>query len=519
MNENTRTSLGKWSIVLALAPLIVISLILGWLMFPAWLGHVSGEGGLCLMLAIGTIIYYGSHTVIITSLGGVGLAITAIYKTFWRQGLIGLILNITILIIAGAYLLKLYHKMATDPDRLPIAAYHGDYETVEKLLAKGFDINYKCGDGTALSNASLRGHEQIVELLLSNNADVNICSPLDKAVRWDSSCNTKVVKMLLEHGANPNCLHSAVRHHKEVVQLLLDYNADVNQKDGNGRTPLHFAVIFGCEDNINLLISNGANVNAENNNEETPLHVLVQSWPQLWWTKEFRTNAINILLDSGANIEAKTKNGKTPLWLAAEALNSLDAVKALLERGANSDAINDVHVRFSAVSASMSKDLLKQWVRANASDINTRNSQGDSLLHAAVKGCNMKLVEALLEMGADVNARNNTGDTALHWAMKTSEPEIVELLIKNRAEVNAKNASGKTPLHILSDPPTIAGELLLNQAKKSISVILLSNGADIGIKDNQGKSSVELQQNWIPQTEQGNEYRNEALKQMRTQRK
>lgn len=333
--ENTRTSMGKWSIALALTPLIVVSLLLFLIMIPVWLGQVSGEGRLGVLLAIGVVLYYGSHVVIITSLAGIGLAIIAIYKTFWQRGLTGLLLNIAILIIAGAYLLSLYHKAAIDPDRLPIAAYQGDYKIVEKLLAKGFDINRQCGSNTALSNAAVRGREQIVELLLSHGADVNIANPLSKAAQFGNG-NVKIAKTLLDHGANSNCLHSAILgRHKEVVQLLVEHNANVNQRDGNGRTPLHMAVVSGDEDIIKLLIIKGADVNARNDRGETPLHVLVRMWPQNWWAKDFRVTAINILLDSGADIEAKTRDGKTPLGLAIKAQKSSDAIKVLSERGAD----------------------------------------------------------------------------------------------------------------------------------------------------------------------------------------
>jgi ankyrin repeat protein len=515
--KNTQTSMGKWSVAFAVIPLTVVFLFLLYVMIPAWLGQVSGEEGLCVLLAVGEVIYYGSHVVVITSLTGIGLAILAIYKTLWQRGLFGFLLNIATLCVSGAYLLNLYHKMSIDPDRLPITAYHGDYKAVEKLLTKEFDINRKCGNDTALSNAAVRGHEQIVELLLLHGADVHIANPLSKAAQFGNG-NVRIAEMLLEQGADPNCLHSAiVGRHKEIVALLVKHNANVNLKDGNRRTPLHMAVASGDEDIIRLLISKGADVNAKNNEGETPLHVLVQSWPQSWWVNDFRTKAINILLDSGADIEAKRQDGKTPLELAAEAQKSSDAVKALLERGSNINNIKDIHVRFSVVPISMDKASLEQLVRTNAPDIHIRNTNGDSLLHAAVKGRNWKLVEILLTIGADINAKNKTGDTVLHWAMKYPEPKIVELHVKNGAEINARNSSGQTPLQILSTPPTIAEEASLEfeaEERETILEMLLSNGADIYIKDNLGQYSLELQQNWIPQTPQGKEYRNEVLKLM-----
>jgi hypothetical protein len=110
-DENTRTSLGKWSVAFALIPLIVVFILLLLLIIPARLRHISGEAGLGLLLALGIVIFFGSCIVVIASLTGIGLAIAAIYKTSQRQGRIGLLLNIIMLIVTVAFwLLIRFHS-------------------------------------------------------------------------------------------------------------------------------------------------------------------------------------------------------------------------------------------------------------------------------------------------------------------------------------------------------------------------------------------------------------------------
>jgi ankyrin repeat protein len=69
------------------------------------------------------------------------------------------------------------------------------------------------------------------------------------------------VKLLLEHGANPNIqdykygwtpLHFAVKNcHVDVARVLLDYGADPTIRDNEGRTPLDYG--SDCEEIIEEL--------------------------------------------------------------------------------------------------------------------------------------------------------------------------------------------------------------------------------------------------------------------------
>jgi hypothetical protein len=62
----------------------------------------------------------------------------------------------------------------------------------------------------------------------------------------------------------------------EEIQTCLSKGADVNAKDGNGYTALHWAAL-GQEKALALLLASGADVNARNVDGYTALHLAVRN--------------------------------------------------------------------------------------------------------------------------------------------------------------------------------------------------------------------------------------------------
>jgi len=84
---------------------------------------------------------------------------------------------------------------------------------------------------------------------------------------------------------------------------------------------------------------------------------------------------------------------------------------------------------------------------ADGADINARDSElGITLLSWAALFDQTEVIELLIKKGADVNAKNRDGATPLHAAAFLGRTEAAELLIQKGADVNAKNNNGETPL-------------------------------------------------------------------------
>jgi ankyrin repeat protein len=136
------------------------------------------------------------------------------------------------------------------------AATVGDAERVQQLVTADLTaISGWSADGfQPLHLAAFFGHPPIVALLLANHADPNsvarnamaVCPLHSAAANW----NCETVRLLLEHGANPNAkqhggwtaLHAAALHNDlTMIRLLLDHGADPGVKSDEGKTAADLA--------------------------------------------------------------------------------------------------------------------------------------------------------------------------------------------------------------------------------------------------------------------------------------
>ena len=150
------------------------------------------------------------------------------------------------------------------------------------------------------------------------------------------------VEQIDDRGLTP-LLVAAKHKHIAVVKVLLkkqirtddsSITADVRAKDKTGRNVLHHALFgSGAEDMIPFLIEKGADLNAKDEEDKTPLHYCV---------KFNKCRAARELLQNGANKEAICKAGESPLSLAFR-LKRTELAKILVHAGAviEEPALND----------------------------------------------------------------------------------------------------------------------------------------------------------------------------------
>jgi len=214
------------------------------------------------------------------------------------------------------------------------AAKAGQAEIVGLFLEHGAPIDARDLDGsTALYLAAENNKREAVATLISHGADVNLpgrsgIAPLAAAAY---SGRADLVGLLLDHGADINAVdgtgksaicYAAGRGFPDVVRLLLDRGVDPNLRYGNDLTALMWATGYSeeagtsdVEEILKLLVDHGARLDDKDNRGRTALMIAASLG---------HTAAAELLLSRGANAGDRDKSGKSAGDLApSEALRAM----------------------------------------------------------------------------------------------------------------------------------------------------------------------------------------------------
>jgi len=92
-----------------------------------------------------------------------------------------------------------------------------------------------------------------------------------------------------------------------LIPELIAKGGDVNEVDGAGNTPLHWAVMSGRIEGVRMLIANNANVNIQNKKGKAAIHLAC------FFNRE---EMVIDLVSAGSDLDLKDSDNQTPLSTA-----------------------------------------------------------------------------------------------------------------------------------------------------------------------------------------------------------
>ena len=259
-----------------------------------------------------------------------------------------------------------------------------------------------------------------------------------------------------------NSLPDLIQQGKRAEALAaIAGGADVNAPQGDGSTPLLWAVYKVDAELVGTLLKHGAKADAVNKYGASPLAEAV---------KIGNAELAKTLLDAGANVDSPNQDGETALMLAARA-GATDVAKLLIERGANVNAVESWKNQTALMwAADANAPDLVQLLIAHGADVKTRAVANDwaaqitsepraqyrptggftPLIYAARSGCT-RCVRAILEAGADIDQPNPDGITPLMFAIDNLRFDTARLLLDQGANPHHQDWYGRTALYVAVD--------------------------------------------------------------------
>ena len=120
-------------------------------------------------------------------------------------------------------------------------------------------------------------------------------------------------------------MHAATKDvNPDILSLLLEHDVDVDSRDGNDATSLHWASVRGTLSVGQYLLDHGADINARDKDGCTPMYV------GMYYSLK-GVEFAQMLLECGAVVDAQDNDGRTSLHRAV-GMGKIEGARLLLEQ-------------------------------------------------------------------------------------------------------------------------------------------------------------------------------------------
>ncbi|GFF69683.1 solute carrier family 35 member E3 [Aspergillus lentulus] len=397
-------------------------------------GTVVGQLKTCIIVGLGWA--FSTHPIYFQSIVGIILALVGMSISALKWGVyVGCEGTVRKCLELGA---PIDGKPKTDPNDEDEDIDEDISETplVNVAAERGYDggLKFLLGYGASanenrqfarvpLSLAGQNGHDAAMGVLLARE-DTKVTLP-----------STPFSQQPLHFGLERGSL--------DCVLLLIERGADLQQYESTGARALHSAIRSGSQALVDFLMSRGCNplsccgvyvsIACCSHGTPAPGPIHCSRARGQGGSRGCRRDVACV----GRRTENVGEDGVTALcWAARE--NHEMVVDVLLRHGVdpsspNSGGIRPIHWAVTNGSIPIFKALSARGARI---DIQT---DGETLLHIAVRRNDQPLVETLIQLGTDVDKPDNAGRTPLTVAAGGGLLEMMELLLANGADMTIRD--------------------------------------------------------------------------------
>ena len=305
-----------------------------------------------------------------------------------------------------------YPRMSEAEFDLMTAVFSNDLAAVKEILCANpeMNINFQTGSGyTPLMFAMQNKDTKILKYLLSHGADPNIRDNRGfTLLLQNTDADSEKIELVLNNGADPNvtdamnctllnvlCKFSLGDETLKTVKILLSHGADPNIRDTHDGS----VALMNCVNSsqysentaqaVKFLLEAGAEVNTRDDSCNTPLMYAAKSGG------ENQISVIKLLLDNGADASMRNNAGDSALDIILDRDNSeepsnLEAVKLLIMQGLY---LNDKETHFSRFDDSRYKWALMFSLLKHGDTFAEliRNNTTEDLIGAVSRGLDMSV--------------------------------------------------------------------------------------------------------------------------------
>ncbi|MCP3924754.1 MAG: DUF1566 domain-containing protein [Desulfobacterales bacterium] len=295
-------------------------------------------------------------------------------------------------------------------------------DMIKLLATMGANLKVKTKKGNSILHELIEKAEKsrykrkelrkLIELLIAKGADVNAKNQAKQTplMLADSKEYMDISDIFYKAGAKnkKTQLHLALikKNYSKARRLINDAKTDIHQKDLNGRTALHWAVIKNDSSSTYSLLKNGADPNSKDKAGKTPIYYAVSKG---------RYYRLKNLIENGGKVKTKYKK------------------QSLL------------HIASDKKQSYVNKKVLDLLIKKGI-NVNSKNGAGLTPLHIVASGGSTYIAEFLINKKAKLEIKDNIGWTPLFRAAMYGTSRMVLLLIKKGANKKVKDKYNKTIL-------------------------------------------------------------------------